>query len=170
LCFSANRAHFGLGVYTTTMGFGSDPYQVAVNNWGPNAAQSKVGAGSVDVCINFSGLSGGVHYLGVGPDNRDVLLAPCAINTHTAGAIVNGKGFGMERVFPDSSMCLVTNLGSRVHAQCATLSNQLDGSFKLSLIETAGPGEYFSYNASQSRLVLHKSSIIDEQRQHVMRT
>jgi hypothetical protein len=46
------------------------PGRGKVNNWGPNAAQSKVDAGSVDVCINFSGLSGGMHYLGVGPDNR----------------------------------------------------------------------------------------------------
>ncbi len=35
--FTAHNA-FGPGVYGTTMGFGSDPYQVAVNNWGPNAA------------------------------------------------------------------------------------------------------------------------------------
>jgi hypothetical protein len=95
LCNTAQQAHFGPGVYGTTMGFGADPYQVAVNNWGKNAAASKVKAGNVDVCMNFTGLTGGMHYQSVGPDNRDVLLAPHAIDIGAAGAIVQGKGFGM---------------------------------------------------------------------------
>jgi hypothetical protein len=69
-CFSDDRAHFGPGVYGTKMGFGSDPYQVTVNNWGPNAAQSKVDEGSVDVCINFSGLSVSSHCTPQAPSRR----------------------------------------------------------------------------------------------------